>query len=278
MARIKAIISDADGTLVNRVYLIRHGQYEAAAEYLIRRGVPRHDIPSYEVYESYINKSVGGSTRETFERTLRLLFGETHEHHLQKIDFDELDSTLAPIQDHLAPLYVHPFHGLTELFGWLGTSGTSFGIFTSGNRRMIVRNFGVSLPALGYTDLFKADDISVTERTQAFIARAKAVYGIPELAVVTCEEVAQTKPDPEGILKLLDSLGVQQDEVIVLGDHAVDMQAAKAAGLHGIGISHGFGTPAELKEAGAIRVVDDLASLPRIIEAHNSGKSPLFSS
>lgn len=273
---LKAIISDADGTLVNTVYLIRHGQYEAAVEYLTDRGIPRHDIPGYDVYESYINKAVGGSTRETFEKTIRLLFSETHEHHLQKLDFDELDSRLAPIQDHIAPLYVHPFHGLTELFTWLGTSKTSFGIFTSGNRRMIIRNFGVSLPVLGYTDLFRADEIPVDERLQAFSARAKAVYGMPELAVVTCEDVTKTKPDPEGILKLANTLGLRSDEVIVLGDHAVDMQAAKAAGVHGIGISHGFGTPAELKEAGAIRIVDDLASLPKLIEAHNAGKAVLF--
>jgi phosphoglycolate phosphatase-like HAD superfamily hydrolase len=273
---IKAIISDADGTLVNTVYLIRHGQYETAVEYLTERGVPRRDIPDYETYESYINKAVGGATRDTFERTIKLLFAETHEHHLDKIDFDELDSRLAPIQDHIAPLYVHPFHGLTELFTWLGTSKTSFGVFTSGNRRMIVRNFGVSLPVMGYTELFKSDEIKTSERLEAFIARAKAVYGIPELAVVTCDDVTVTKPDPEGILSLMDRLGVEPHEVIVLGDHAVDMQAAKAAGVHSIGISHGFGTPAELKAAGALCIVDDLASIPRIIEAHNNGKSVLF--
>jgi phosphoglycolate phosphatase-like HAD superfamily hydrolase len=273
---IKAIISDADGTLVNTVYLIRHGQYEAAVEYLTSRDIPRKDIPNFETYESYINKSVGGPTRDTFERTIRLLFSETHEHHLGKINFDELDAHLEPIQDRIAPLYVHPFHGLTELFTWLGKDQISFGIFTSGNRRMIVRNFGVSLPVMGYVDLFKSDDVDVADRLEAFIARAKAVYGIPKLAVVSCEEVTKIKPNPEGILKLLAQLGVKKDEVIVLGDHAVDMQAAKAAGLHAIGISHGFGTPAELKEAGAIQIVDDLASLPRIIKAHNNGTSPLF--
>lgn len=273
---IKAIISDADGTLVNTAYLIRHGQYETAVEYLAERGVPRHDIPDYDTYETYINQAVGGSTRETFERTIRLLFSKTHEHHLGKIDFDELDARLAPIQDRIAPLYVHPFHGLTELFGWLGTSKTQFGIFTSGDMRMIVRNFGISLPVMGYTELFKADETSASERLGAFAARAQAVYGIPKLAVVTCEDVAATKPDPEGILKLMDELSVKSDEVILLGDHAVDMQAAQRAGIPSIGISHGFGTPAELKDAGALCVVDDLATLPRLIDTHNSGESPLF--
>lgn len=273
---IKAIISDADGTLVNTLYLIRHGQYETAVEYLIERGVPRHDIPDYETYESFINKSVGGSTRETFERTIRMLFMETHEHHLAEIDFDELDSRLAPIQDHIAPLYVHPFHGLTELFSWLGASNTKIGIFTSGNRRMIIRNFGVSLPAIGYTDLFKADDIDVSERFEAFTERTKAVYGIPQLSFATCEDVTATKPDPEGILRLMDTLEVAADEVIVIGDHHTDMEAARRAGLCPVGITHGFGSPAEFKTAGAVKIVDNIGMIPSIIEAHNGGKSPLF--
>jgi len=276
MKQINAIISDADGTLVNTIYLIRHGQYETAVEYLMAQDIPRHEIPTYEVYESYINKSVGGSTRETFERTLRLLFNETQEHHLNKIDFDKLDNLLEPIQDHIAPLYVNPFHGLTEMFEWLGKNDMKLGIFTSGNRRMIIRNFGVSLPVLGFTNLFRSDDINISERFGAFISRTKAVFGIPHIAIVTCEVVTKTKPDPEGILKLLDQLQLDKDEVIVLGDHSVDMQAAKNAGVHGIGMAHGFGTPAELKEAGAKRIIDDLVSLPQIINGHNSGKSPLF--
>lgn len=276
MKKIKVIISDADGTLVNTKYLIRHGQYEVAVEYLIAHGVPLADIPTYEIYESYINKSVGGPTRETFEKTLRLLFSQTQEHHLRKIDFDELDAHLAPIQDRIAPLYVHPFHGLTELLTWVGKSKLGFGIYTSGNRRMVVRNFGVSLPVLGYTDLFLSDTATVEDRFTSFIARAKAVYGIAKLSIVTCEDVVKTKPDPEGIIKIMNNLSVGPEEVIVLGDHSVDMQAARLAGVHSIGISHGFGTPAELKEAGALRIVDDLDALPDLIEAHNTGEIQLF--
>lgn len=36
---IEAIISDADGTLVNTLHLIRHGQYETAKAYLAQNGV-----------------------------------------------------------------------------------------------------------------------------------------------------------------------------------------------------------------------------------------------
>jgi hypothetical protein len=32
MSKIRAVIADSDGTLLNTLYLIRHGQYEASVE------------------------------------------------------------------------------------------------------------------------------------------------------------------------------------------------------------------------------------------------------
>jgi len=273
---IKAIISDADGTLVNTLFLIRHGQYEAMMEYLLAKKVPSNQLPKYEEYEHYINKSVGGSTLETFEKTLKLYFERRYPEILKNVDFDEINKNLEPIQDRIAPIYVNPFHGLTELLTWTGVSHTSFGIFTSGSPHHIVRNFGVSLPVLGFTELFKEKSINGEEKLKAFISRAMAVYGMPKLAVITCEDVARTKPDPQGILNLIDQLGVKADEVIVLGDHPYDMAAAIAAGTHAIGVSHGFSTPADLSEAGAVKIVDNLATLPRLIKSHNSGDNLLF--
>jgi phosphoglycolate phosphatase-like HAD superfamily hydrolase len=276
MSQIKAIISDADGTLVNTLYLIRHGQYETAVEYLLQSGIPRSHIPRYDIYESYINKSVGGSTRETFEKTLRLIFAKNREQYLKEIDFEDLDKRLDLVQDRLAPLYVHPFFGLTELLTWCGLNKVKFGIFTSGNRRMIIRNFGVSLPVMGFTNLFLSDELDIGERFQAFMTRITAVYGIPQVAISTCEDVKKTKPDPEGITRLMQALEVNADEVLIMGDHPMDMLAATNANLEPIGISHGFGSPAELKESGAVRVVRDLTSIPKIINAHNNGGESLF--
>lgn len=277
MSKIKAIISDSDGTLVNTLYLIRHGQYEAAVEYMLARGIPRHDIPNFEIYEGYINMSVGGSTHDTFKATLTLLFGKTHAHHLEKIDFNELDLMLQPIQDRIAPLYVHPFHGLTELFSWLGKNNITMGIFTSGTAYHMVRHYGISLPVLGYTDLYRNKDTTDNyEKLDAFIARVQAVYGLSKFVIVTVDDVTRAKPDPEGIIKVMEKLGVQPDEVIVMGDHPFDMQAAQAAGAHAIGTTHGFSTAAQLKAAGALRTVESLTSIPALIKAHNSGKSLLF--
>ena len=42
----------------------------------------------------------------------------------------------------------------------------------------------------------------------------------------------------------------------MVGDTRYDMVAARAHGLHGVGVTWGIGTAAELREAGADVVVD----------------------
>src|SRR5690606_29938984 len=108
MSSIKALISDADGTLINTVQLIRHGQYEAAKKYLTKHGIPVDEIPTYETYDALLSQVVGGATRSTTEKTLRLLYSASP-HHLDSLNFDELHATLNPIQDKLAPKYVQSY-------------------------------------------------------------------------------------------------------------------------------------------------------------------------
>lgn len=275
MKKIRAIISGADGTLVNTLYLIRHGQYEAAVEYMVERGITRHEIPPYEDYENFINKAVGGSTRETFQKTLHLLFGERHAEHLEVIDFDELDRRLRPIQDRLAPLYVHPFYGLSEMLTWMGKQDLLLGIFTSGSQYHVIRNFGTALPPLGYTNLFTNPRVGDADKMHALIERTKAVYGLKKLSIVSCDDVQNTKPDPEGVVKALQELGVAEDEAIVIGDLDVDIKAGLSAKVVSVGLSHGFGTSEDLLAAGATCVVNSLQEVMALVEDHNSGKKPI---
>jgi hypothetical protein len=43
----------------------------------------------YDAYEVLLNQTVGGSARDTLEKTVRLLY-EQSPHHLDEMDFDEL--------------------------------------------------------------------------------------------------------------------------------------------------------------------------------------------
>lgn len=202
MSKIKAIISDADGTLVNTMYLIRHGQYEAAAIYLLSLGLQKNQIPKYSDYVTLLNKSVGGSTKDTFTKTFKLLLEKSQPEILKRIDFDLLDNSLSVIQDRIALLYVHPFHGLTELLTWMGTNKIKLGIFSSGYYHHIVRNFGVSLPALGHSDLYTLNSVGIRDRLEAFIKRAEAVYGIPQIAVITARMLPKRNRIQKGFSNL----------------------------------------------------------------------------
>ena len=58
-------------------------------------------------------------------------------------------------------------------------------------------------------------------------------------AIVLGGDVSRRKPDPEGILKCLDLLGVAAADAVYVGDAAVDIQASRAAGVGAIGVLTG---------------------------------------
>ena len=49
--------------------------------------------------------------------------------------------------------------------------------------------------------------------------------------IVSGEDVKKLKPDPDGILKILDATGVAKENSIFLGDSYVDLKAGKSAGV-----------------------------------------------
>ena len=254
---IKALISDADGTLIDTLHLIRRGQFEAAHMYLAKHGISESDLPSYDTYEAYLHQAIGGSARETLEATVRLLFAHKS-HHLNDIDFDELHDLLDPTQDKIASDTVKQFKGLSEFLRFLGTKNIKLAIFSSGTPHHLVRNFGIALPELGLTKLFQDKTLSDVAKLRMLEDKIHKQFNISQVTFVTCEDVSVSKPDPESLLLALDRLDVRKEDVAVLGDHWVDMAAGVNAGVAmRIGITHGFDDVASLKEAGATIVADD---------------------
>ena len=79
--------------------------------------------------------------------------------------------------------------------------------------------------------------------------------------LVTAEEVTNGKPDPEGYLMGRKRLGLQEDaSVIVIEDAPSGIRAAKAAGCSVIGLTTTH-TVAQVRNAGADWVVQDLRSV-----------------
>jgi len=262
MRKIEALLSDADGTLVDTVRLIRHGQYETSLRYLTNHGIPPSDLPSYENYERLLNQVVGGSARDTLERTVTLLYQESP-HHLNTINFDELHEMLNPIQDEIAEQFVSAYEGLSRLLSTLGRNGLKLAIFTSGTPHHVVRNFGIALPELGVRELFKEKSLDDQAKLLEFEKTVQKTFDIPSFTVITANDTATHKPNPEGLLLAMDRLRIANPlDAAVIGDHPVDMQAAINANVQQrIGVTHGFSTAEELSRGGASETIDELDEL-----------------
>lgn len=64
------------------------------------------------------------------------------------------------------------------------------------------------------------------------------------------------KPDPQGALLIAQTLQIDPEEILYLGDTPVDMQTARRAGMTAIGVAWGFRPPSELTESGAEAVIN----------------------
>ena len=84
---------------------------------------------------------------------------------------------------------------------------------------------------------------------------------IPFAAVVGQKPGVPVKPDPEGALRIADSLGIPPARFAYLGDTYVDMRCALRAGMHPLGVTWGFRTAEELLASGAEALLQKPADL-----------------
>jgi phosphoglycolate phosphatase len=79
-------------------------------------------------------------------------------------------------------------------------------------------------------------------------------------------DVPARKPDPAGLLGLLDELGIPAAEAWIVGDSATDVRTGRAAGVRVAGVAWGF-HPAGLRAAGPDRILEDPRELPSLASA-----------
>jgi HAD superfamily hydrolase (TIGR01509 family) len=93
-------------------------------------------------------------------------------------------------------------------------------------------------------------------------ASAVKMLGVgPTVPVITRDQVAHAKPDPDLFLAAAERLGVAIEHSVVVGDSIWDLLAARRARALGVGmLSGGYGDE-ELQRAGAYRVYQDPADL-----------------
>ena len=75
-------------------------------------------------------------------------------------------------------------------------------------------------------------------------------------AVLGQREGVPLKPDPAVAEEILSLTGIPREQALFVGDSAIDILTARAAGIRSAGVTWGFRRRAELEEAGADRIVD----------------------
>jgi HAD superfamily hydrolase (TIGR01509 family) len=130
---------------------------------------------------------------------------------------------------------VRPMPGARELLAYLTQAGVPWAIATSGR----LESARPTLDALGVG---------------------------PGVPVITRDQVAHAKPDPDLFLAAAGRLQVPIGDSVVVGDSVWDLLAARRARALGVGLlSGGYGQD-ELERAGAYRVYQDPADLLRYLD------------
>lgn len=84
--------------------------------------------------------------------------------------------------------------------------------------------------------------------------------------IVTVNDVSQAKPHPEPVLTAVANLGVDPARTLMVGDSAVDIQSAKAAGVHVAAVAWSLKGEEMLRKYNPDYIIHDMKDLYTIVE------------
>lgn len=79
-------------------------------------------------------------------------------------------------------------------------------------------------------------------------------------AVLSGEDVLNSKPAPDGYLKVLELMAMKPSETFAVEDSVAGVRSATAASIRVVGLA-GTSTPEELRQAGALTAIQSLSQL-----------------
>jgi phosphoglycolate phosphatase len=84
----------------------------------------------------------------------------------------------------------------------------------------------------------------------------------PFFCVTRCADETFSKPHPQMLLEIMQVLGVEPQQTLMVGDTEYDMQMANNAGVRALGVGYGVHESDRLMQAGALDCLDDIKDLP----------------
>jgi phosphoglycolate phosphatase len=97
---------------------------------------------------------------------------------------------------------------------------------------------------------------------------------LPYFATIKTADDAPSKPHPGMILEAMREAGAEPHDTVMIGDTTYDMEMARAAQVHAIGVNWGYHAPGLLEQSGASGVVSDFMELGRRIDAFMVSRAP----
>lgn len=101
-----------------------------------------------------------------------------------------------------------------------------------------------------------------TGKSDRGLVSVLATHGLADLfASLQTADRHPSKPHPAMIEAAMDETGATADETIMVGDTSYDIEMARAARVHAVGVSWGYHPVAMLEAAGAHTVIDRFEQL-----------------
>lgn len=114
-----------------------------------------------------------------------------------------------------------------------------------------------------------AQGVKVAVASNKYQAAAQKIvehyFPCNQLIIKGQQEGVPVKPNPMVIDNIVSECRVAKSDVVLIGDSDVDIQTARNANIKSIGVAWGFRGRAELENAGADEVVDNVEQLNQLL-------------
>lgn len=181
------------------------------------------------VTDKFIERLMGIGTKKTFEEALKKCNVEFDDAMLDSLVRDKIESQVELFEK------VSLFKGAFELLGEL-KGRTKISLATMSGRKVINR--------------------LLSEK------RIESCFDV----VITADDVAKPKPDPEVFLVAAAKLGVKSKDCIVIEDSVFGVRAAREAGMKCIAVLSGAYSREELLEEVPDLIIDSLTEKEKILQ------------
>jgi phosphoglycolate phosphatase-like HAD superfamily hydrolase len=108
----------------------------------------------------------------------------------------------------------------------------------------------------------------ITRGCRAYTLTALKKIGISQIidVVLARDDVEKPKPDPSHLLELMRRMGVDRDEIVLVGDHTTDYKCAQAAKVNFVGVQSGStGLEDLIRGDPKATVIDGLEDLLKVL-------------